>query len=200
MKVILFDIDGMLNHSEWFSIRLIREYGASQESITDFFTNIFPACRIGKKDLKEELVPYLPDWSWHGTVDELLSFWFEGENSPDMEIITYAQALRQQGIRCDILTNQEKNRLEYITHTMKFGKYFDHIYSSCDLGFEKPDDRVFQLVYEDISKELQIDKGEIMYWDDEQDHVDSGSEFGFKSTRYVNFDDFKSRVTYGQKN
>ena len=55
IKVVLFDVDGVLANAEPFSRQLERDYGITQRMVGPFFQERFQECLVGKADLKEEL-------------------------------------------------------------------------------------------------------------------------------------------------
>ena len=106
IKVILFDVDGVLVNGYSFSGRLARDYGITQEATVSFFKGRFGECLVGKADLKEEIEGYLPKWGWQGSVDDFLNEWFATEQSIDETLVDAIQWLRQRGIRCYLVHNQ----------------------------------------------------------------------------------------------
>ncbi|OGK67883.1 hypothetical protein A2377_02165 [Candidatus Roizmanbacteria bacterium RIFOXYB1_FULL_41_27] len=71
---------------------------------------------------------------------------------------------------------------------MKFEHYFDHIYSSCDMGVKKPDPRFFEVILKDYPN---ISKNQVMFWDDQLKNVQAGIAFGIQAQVYLDFPSFK---------
>src|SRR5581483_7257701 len=130
IRVLLFDVDGVLANGEQFSKRLARDYGVTAEMTASFFNGSFLECLVGNADLKQELISHLKQWGWHGSVDEFLHYWFISEHVIDEPLVNRVQQLRQKGIRCYLATNQEQYRTAYILHEMGFADAFDGIFSS----------------------------------------------------------------------
>lgn len=191
IKVILFDADGVLINGEKFSVNLEREYGISKEKTLPFFTGIFKECIIGNADLKEVIKPYLKDWGWEKSVEELLDFWFKSEHKIDEELVKYIQQLRQKGIQCYLATNQEKYRATYMLDKMGFKDCFDQVFASAHLGHKKPDLEFFSKVMEKLS---EIKKDEVLFWDDTLENIEAAIQFGIKAEFYTNFQDFKEKM------
>lgn len=145
---------------------------------------------MGKADLKEELKPLLKDWKWEKSVDELLDYWFEGENYVDKKIIGAIRRLRQKGIKCILATNQEKYRFDYMKNRMGLGNVFDNIYCSAEIGLKKPDEEYLKYINDD----LKLKKEEIMFWDDRESYANAARSFGWQSYVYKNFEDFKKII------
>ena len=91
---ILFDVDGVLIHTETWSSEYLKRNHLLPDTMKDFFGGVFRDCTIGKADLKVILPPFLEKWGWEGSVDGFLKAWFDFENSPDLELIKEIQKLR----------------------------------------------------------------------------------------------------------
>ncbi len=191
IKVLIFDADGVLINSERFSKRLAREYGISTDKTAPFFSGIFDECLIGNADLKESITPYLNEWGWEKSVDDFLNYWFSSEHSVDIELVNEIQKYRKKGIKCFVATNQEKHRAKYMLEKMGFVDSFDNLYASAHLGCKKPSSDF----YEKITKELgDVNKEEILFWDDTEENITGAIEFGINAELYVSLEDFREKM------
>lgn len=196
IKVVVFDADGVIiNSPDYFSVQYEKEFGVSSDIIQPFFKNRFRDCVIGKADLKEELALSLDEWKWKGTPEELMKYWFKAEHYIDERVVKKIELLKEKGIKCHLGTQQEKYRMEYIKKEMGFEHIFDEIYSSCDIGYEKPDKRFFEFIYNDLNKTGDIKPEEIMFWDDKQSIVNVAKELGWQGYLYTNFDEFHKIIS-----
>jgi putative hydrolase of the HAD superfamily len=187
IKTIIFDLDGMIHHSDgYFSINVANQYGISEKIISEFFKNEFKQCLIGKADLQEELKPYLEKWKFSGTLEEFMKIWFEfGEF--DKEILEYVKELQTQGFKCILLTNNEKYRMHAYENELSV---FDKVIASCDVGFRKPSIEMFDKAL----GETGCEKEEILFCDDKQKFVDIANEYGFQTHLYDNIEKFKEKI------
>lgn len=64
IRVLLFDVDGVLANGEQFSKRLARDYGITAEMTAPFFSGPFLQCLVGNADLKHVLKSQLAQWGW----------------------------------------------------------------------------------------------------------------------------------------
>lgn len=188
IKVVIFDVDGVLVNGERFSIALERDYGISLEKTLPFFNGDFQDCLVGNTDLKEMVEPYLKPWGWDQGVDAFLDYWFRVEHKINEELIDYIQNLRHQGILCFVATNNEKYRFEYMLDKMGFAQSFDKTYASAHLGSKKPEQEFFQKIYNELEN---IKKDEIFFFDDSVENVHSAKKFGIHAEVYTSFDKFK---------
>ncbi|MFA6005643.1 MAG: HAD-IA family hydrolase [Patescibacteria group bacterium] len=184
IKVILFDVDGVIVHTERFSIHFSREYNIPLDIVLQFFTGELKDCVAGKADLKVELKKYLGKWNWNGTVEDFLHYWFTTEHKIDQTLVTYVQKLRESGIRCYVATNQEKHRTQYMLKEMGFEKSFDGVFSSSTIGFRKPHKSFFNHI---LVKLEGVKPSEILFWDNSPEHVQVANNLGIRGEVYTNF-------------
>jgi putative hydrolase of the HAD superfamily len=191
LKILLFDVDGVIVGSESFSLSLERDYGITREMITPFFKEKFYACLIGRADLKECLKDYLHKWGWQQSVNAFLAYWFQCEHNIDESLLDAVQGMRQQGIRCCLATNQEKYRTQYMLTRMGFAEKFDGVFSSAQLGYTKSDKSFFEKMLRSLPG---IQPDEMLFWDDTQQNVDVARELGLNAEVYTDFDDFAQKT------
>lgn len=193
IKVVLFDYDGVVNFApKMFSQRVSQRKPELdlnwEKDLKPFFTQIFPLCKIGQKDLKVELSkipqheenPYFKLWGFE-SVDELLQFWFKEEQYPFDKIMSLIEQLKKRGILCCLATNNEKYIIDYIK---KFGagNKFDIIFSSENLKTMKPQKEFYEKILEELSKrEKELHVNEIYYIDDEEENINSAQNLGFQT-------------------
>lgn len=191
IKAIIFDTDGMIITTDPFSVQYSREFGISYEKILPFFKTEFQLCLVGKADLREILKPHLKEWGWSKSVDELLEYWFKSESHIDQCLVEIIKELRQRGIECYLATNQEKYRTQYMREKMGFNTIFNRIFSSAQVGFKKPTVEFFDYVVKQLP---EINKEEILFWDDKEENVTAARNYGLEARQYVNFENFKAEI------
>ncbi len=191
-RVILFDIDGivMVGRKKLFSEALAEHQGILPESVQEFFANDFKKCSFGRGDLKVEITPYLEKWKWNGSVEDLLEFWFKIDGEKSAEILEIIASLRENGVKCYIAIRQEKYRLDYLLNTVGLKNYFDGVFCTCGIGFDKDDPQFFRYVF----KELDMKPEEIMFFDDRQANIDNAKSLGIQAYFYENVETLKERI------
>jgi putative hydrolase of the HAD superfamily len=179
-KILLFDTDGVLVHSEMWSVAYARKVWLAPDTMKSFFSGLFQECIIGKADLREVLAPYLQDWKWGGSVDDYLESWFSFENQPDHTLLEEIQKLRNDGYMCYVATNQEKYRLQYLRDIMEFNTLFDGVFCSAEIGYKKPEIEY----YEYITQAVNMHPNKIVYFDDDEKNITSAQNLGIASHLY----------------
>ena len=189
IKALLIDGDGAtLKKTKYFSDVYAEEYNIPEEKLRPFFKDKFRLCQKGKADLKEELTPHLKSWGWKGSVDEFLDYWFHTQTIPNQQVLDVLKEIRDKGVKCYLVTDQEKYRAKYISEELHFKDFFDDCFYSCDLGFGKSQKEFFEI----IIKRLNLKPQEIIYWDDED--IEMAKEVGINASVYTSFENFKEEA------
>ena len=187
IRAVIFDSDGMLVHGPRFSEKYVADHDIAITLMNDFFAGPFQQCIVGKADLREELQKdWLEKWSWKGSADELLNYWFSVGDVRDEAVFASVPLLRQKNITCVVATNQEKYRTAHLTNTFGYGTVFDKVYSSAYIGSKKPEPAFFAHITEDLAKTYGVsDPGEVMFWDDDLDNVRGAGDCGFDARHFT---------------
>lgn len=144
-------------------------------------------CLVGKADLKEELAKYAQKWGWKDSTDDLLRFWFEGEKEVNQELLDKISELRQESREVYLATNNEKYRVGYLWNTTGLKNHFDGVFSSVDLGLKKPDPEF----YLKVLSILKAKPEDVVFFDDDEENVESARKVGIDSRLYSGIADFK---------
>lgn len=179
-KIYLFDVDGVIVNSEYFTIKYSEKYGTELSKFDYFFNNEFLECLVGRKDLKEEIKPWLKNWNWSKSVDEFLENWFELENKINTELINQIERLKKEGHKLFLATNQEKYRVEYLNNNMGLKKYFEKTYFSGLIGHTKPSKDFYNYIIQD----LDTNPENIYFFDDNKENVLSARKLGIYAIQY----------------
>lgn len=173
-----------------FSRHLEQEHGISPNLTRVFFQGVFNDCLVGKANLKDVLPVFLNNWRWKGSVDEFICTWLLTDHVVDVRIVKAIHSLRRRGVICCLATSQEYNRAEYMKTKMGFQAVFDHLFFSCEIGWQKPQ----AAYYRHVEKTLALDKGTILFWDDSRINVEAARACGWNAEIYADFDEFE-RIT-----
>lgn len=191
-KVLLFDVDGVIirGPKEKWSTGYAKEVGIPAEKMDEFFKGDFKLCSIGKADLKEKITPFLTKWKWRGNADEFLAYWFENDSNIDEKLLEEIKKIRAGGIRCYVATQQEKYRKNYLWEKLGLKNYFDGIFCTCDIGYEKFTPKFFNFIF----RKLKVKPEEIMFFDDKRKGAELASKLGVRAYVYENIEGLKKQT------
>jgi HAD superfamily hydrolase (TIGR01509 family) len=184
IKAFLFDADGVvIKPHKYFSQRL-RDEGKDipEEKVSPFFKNEYKKVAVGKSDLKVDVQKYLSDWNWKGSVEELLHYWFSGENKTNLGVIRLVQKLRKKGYKCYIVSDHSKYRADDLKNNVGLGKYFDEMFFSGYVGHTKEELEFFEKVLKKIGRK----PSEVVFIDDDIFNVKIAEKTGIVSYQYKN--------------
>ncbi len=186
IKTLLIDGDGVaLKKHRYFSDIYVEENDLPKGLMTPFFKGDFILCQKGQADLKEKLSPFLLKWNLKDSLDEFLNKWFNDETEPDKEVLDIIQQIRAKGIKCYLVTDQERYRAQFMNNVWQIGQYFDGALYSCDIGHRKAEEDYFQVVM----KNLNLKPEETAYIDDDPENLEIAGRLGIKGILYNGIQD-----------
>ncbi|NGX52844.1 MAG: hypothetical protein KR126chlam5_01150 [Candidatus Anoxychlamydiales bacterium] len=195
-KIILFDIDGVLIRPPYYFSKELENLGYINvvESLNSFFNGRdHHLCLEGKADIEKIIIPFLNKFGWQRTSKDYLKQQFQFEsNYLDGNFISIINRLRKEGIKCFLCTDQEKNRAKFILKKMNFQNIFDGHFISYYIGYRKCHDNFWKYVIDELKKEFSDTRlGEIAFFDDIQNNVDTASKFGIQAYLFKDIQQFR---------
>lgn len=185
--LLLFDIDGVLNRADYFTVQYEKEFGIKAEVFDNFFIDELPDLLVGKSKLEEIIPRYFESWKWKGNIDEFINYWFRNDVNIDLELIEIISELKRKNIKLGIASQQEFRRKDYLLNQTSLKDKFDLNYFSCDLGYLKTN----SAFYEKIVSENQE---EIYFWDDSIENIEVANQNGINGILYTDTKEFKIQL------
>jgi putative hydrolase of the HAD superfamily len=175
IRAVLLDADGVvqLPGSAWSASlgALCGDPSRADEFLTDVFGAERP-CLTGAADFEAALGQVLREWESTVPVEVALRVWTEIE--PATDILNLVRFLRSSGISVSLATNQQAHRANFMTHSLGYRAYFDHLLYSCELGFSKPSVEYFSSALAKIA----IEPSEVLFIDDHEANVSAARSCG----------------------
>ena len=181
--VYLFDIDGVLIHYDNYSLaelkkgknidieKIMEEYYRSAENIE---------CDKGKKDIYEEIEPYLNRFGWErGPKEYFESIWDYEKRFIDRNLMSKIEKLKNSN-KLFITSNQNIHRKKFLISELNLDTNFEECFFSCDIGFVKGENEYWEYLTEYIKKR-DLESEEIIFLDDLIDNINIARSNGFNS-------------------
>ena len=191
-KVVLLDLDGIVirPRHKYFSEKFSEEYKIPLTEITPFFTDDYKKAARGEISIREVLPEYLKKWGWKKSLDEFLNYWFHGERTIDVNVSETVKKLREGGVKVYFVSDNEKERAEYVMNTLGLSDDSDGAFFSYQLGHTKSEPEFFLKILE----QLGVGAKDVEYWDDDQKNVDVAKSAGIDAKFYNDFEGFKKLI------
>ena len=201
MRVVLFDVDGVLIHGyharpelrQCWDENMEADLGISRDSFKrDFIYGVFiQEVLTGRQDLKIALADVLPGLGYTDNPQRVIDYWLKNDSKINRPLLEHIQTLHASGkVRLYIATNQEHNRAAYLMNELGFGQYFKDIYHSARIGHIKPDTSYF----EGITKKLGDISDPPIFFDDTPEVVNAAKAYGWEAYEFADINDlYKNR-------
>lgn len=179
VRAVLWDADGVLQHlpAGWeASMRPV--VGHLLDDVEAFLTEAFEAERpalTGHARWVEVLPRLLEKWGIEDSYDDALRVWLTIE--PVAETRELVEALRSEGVRCYLATNQDEHRGRHMHENLGYAELFDDCFYSYELGVAKPDPAYFSAVID----RLGLPEDEVLFVDDSSANVEAARSVGLRA-------------------
>jgi len=157
IRCVLFDIGGVLIdwHMSWIISEIANRFKIDEELIADSFSkhlSELDSGNIEEKEFWENIASDVDSVSLGKTTESLWNTYFRKHAKLNHDVINLAKNLRTDSYTMGIISNIEK-----ITHKVVCDwdvlDIFEHSFMSYQIGFSKPDARIYQHAIEKLSFE-----------------------------------------------
>ncbi|TXH84525.1 MAG: HAD family hydrolase [Rhizobium sp.] len=187
MKLLMVDVDGVLVHgrpSDGLPLftYLERDLGLRLDVLQEaFFKTCWKDIVTGRDALEPRLAEVLGRIAPHLSARTLIDYWFENDARLDHGLLEELAALRAQGMKMFLATNQEHMRAAYLMDELGLSSRFDGIFYSAALGHQKPAAEFFRLATERVG----LPAREIGFIDDVEANVEAARHFGWRAMQWT---------------
>jgi putative hydrolase of the HAD superfamily len=180
IKAIVLDVDGVLVEPMVFASVLESEYGLKREKTEPFFHGPFQRFLLGEGDLRNTLPEVLAEWNVSLAVEEFMRTWFEADSRVNGQMLQFAGAMRERGLRCYIASTQERHRATYLETLPVFSGLFDACFFSCRLRCQKPEKQFFDRIVSETAEAAD----DLLFFDDIEANVVGARSAGWNAEVY----------------
>lgn len=153
-KVAIFDMDGTLLESMYYWYNAPRAVLESMGILPD--SNQADALdkagfsAIGKYAVEQFNLPCTPE-EFSCAMDDWVLKRYADAVLPRPDVPQYLKSLSERNIKCVLLTASKKPFIYVMCQRFDFGKYFSACYSAHDLGIEKSNPEIYNVIFNDFS-------------------------------------------------
>lgn len=199
IKLVCFDLDGVF--FEKIGNKFFEEIAEKLTIEVDFLKDVLfrrAAIEGGYNKLKTGKINSDEYWNWlwktlgvegKFSKDEYISILSKYYKTNELSVKLISE-LRELGIKTAICSNNWSDNIEMLQNKFRLSKYFDFQIYSFQVGFLKPDKRIYQALVDKSG----LKPSEIFYSDDKEEFVKVAREFRFNSIQYKNFAEFKEHI------
>ena len=184
----MVDVDGVLvdgrpSDGLHYCTDLERDLGLNLDLFEkEFFrTDHWKDVVTGRDDLEPRLASVLKRIAPGLSATTLIDYMFANDSGLDRTLLADLAALRAKGVRMYLATNQEHRRAAYLMENLGLSSYFDGIFYSAMLGYQKPAPEFFRLATERVG----IGPSEIAFIDDYPANIEAARQFGWKAMHWA---------------
>lgn len=190
IKVVFFDIGGVLLTNGWdhkSRQKSAEVFGFDYQEMNILHNFIYNVFEIGSISLDQ----YLDTVIFHCHRDfskaEFMNFMYAQSLELPNTLSWLRNWKRQTHLSVFALNNESKELNDYRIATFHLHELFDGFFSSCYLGFRKPDPRIFQTAL----KITAVTPSECIYFDDRPMLVNAAQQQKINSFHHACFEDTK---------
>lgn len=188
IRVVFMDIGGVLLTNGWgheSRQKAAKVFGFDYEEMDILHHFIYNVFEIGSISLDEYLDTVLFNQSRDFTKDDFKQFMYE-QSVELPEMLSWVKLWKKQtSLPIFALNNESMELNDYRIEKFKLHDVFNGFFSSCYLGFRKPDPRIYQTALE-ITR---LNPKECLYFDDRPMLVDAAKK---QSIHAILHEDFKN--------
>lgn len=198
MRVVLFDVDGVLIHSYGHPDAALRRFwnqfmaedlGIDSTQFQKFFGPAFDAVVAGKTSLVTALDEFLPTVGYRGSTMDVVTYWLERDSHLNYPLLEAIKALRASGTTAlYVATNQEPFRALHLWRELRLGHVFNDIFYAARIGALKPDPAFFAYVNARLGPQAEPP----LLFDDSPKVIEGAITAGWDAVLYNGIDDFRS--------
>lgn len=188
IRAVLFDLDGVIRHFDPENVASIeRNHGLDRGSVeaVAFASGIIEQVTTGSITRREWVARIGAEL---GNV-QAAEAWGSQPFHVDKRMIVLVDELRARGIRTAILTNGT-DTIPAEVASMNLGSHFEAVFNSAEIGWTKPDVRVFQHVLD----ALALAPDEVFFTDDSASKLVGAEELGMPTHHFIGVEGLRAAL------
>lgn len=153
-KVAIFDMDGTLLESlyYWYNAprAVLESMGVLPDGNEADALEKVSFSSIGKYAVEQFSLPCTPE-DFSRAIDDWVLQRYADAVLPRPDVPQYLKSLCERNVKCVLLTASKKPFIDKMCQRFDFGKYFSACYSAHDLGIEKSNPEIYNVIFKDFN-------------------------------------------------
>lgn len=191
IKVVFMDIGGVMLTNGWdheVREKAARIFGFDYDEMNILHNFIYNVFEIGSISLDEYLDTVLFHQPRHFSKADFKQFMFDQSAELPQMLAWLKTWKRETDLPVFALSNENEELNDYRIQKFKLHELFDGFFSSCYLGYRKPDPRIFKTALQIT----QVKPDECIYFDDRSMLVHAAKKLGMNSVLHQDFETTKN--------
>ncbi|WHF52890.1 HAD family phosphatase [Chryseobacterium gotjawalense] len=191
IKAVFLDIGGVILTNGWdheSREKAANVFGFDYTEMNILHNFIYNVFEIGSISLDEYLDTVLFENPRDFTKEEFKKFMYAQSVELPQMLSWFKSWKKQTDLPVFAISNENKELNEYRIRTFNLHELFDGFFSSCYVGYRKPDPRIFKTALEIT----QVKPEECIYFDDRPMLVNAAGKLGMNSIVHQNFETTKN--------
>ena len=190
IKVVFMDVGGVLLTNGWgheSRQKAAEVFGLDYDKMNELHNFIYNVFEIGSISLDEYLDTVVFNQERNFTKTDFKDFMY-AESKMLPQLLPWLKTWkRHTDLPVFAINNESRELNDYRIASFNLHDLFDGFFSSCYVGFRKPDPRIFQRAIEIV----HVAPEECIYFDDRSMLVKAAKKLGMNSYQHQNFEDTK---------
>ncbi len=192
---ILFDVGGVLINwkNRWLIDEISKKYGLDKHQLYEEFSKCLPLLYSGKINEKQfwnKISNKIKSPNLSNITNSLFDEVFRKYASINVPLVNLAQQIKESGIKIGLLANTEPAKFKVVKEMIPI-QNFDFVFLSYQIGFVKPDMKIYQYVL----KRLPFQSHEIIFIDDRKSNVEAAKHCGIEAIEFFGLDGLIEELT-----
>lgn len=189
IKTIIFDLGGVVFENGTRKLRhfLNEKYKISPDLLTSIFygekSQLLRAGKIEPQEFWNYISASFKQENIGMNLEELRDMWY-GLYKPNINIFTLLENLKKN-YELGIVSGNIKERILFLEERYHFKKYFDWELYSFDVGFNKPDAKLYKAIF---SKTKNLSEN-CLYIDDKEVFLNPANNIGIKTLLFKSYEE-----------
>ncbi len=175
-------VDGRPSDGRRWDAELEADLGLSASVLGEaFFKPHWERIVVGEVSMRDCLTNILAEIAPSVAAETLITYWFYHDSRLNRSLLQELNDARAYGLRVYLTTNQEHERVSYLTETLGLSRYIDGCHYSAALGYRKPRLEFFQAV----ASRVVMQPDELLLLDDSKENVQAAMTAGWRAAHWT---------------